>query len=765
MVSGRVTFALPRLALFLLPLPLLTGAAAAPPSAPNDQQPVVLSLTASVSTAAPGEPFTVGAHLKLAPGWHVYWSYPGNTGKPTVVDVSVAGDAGGAERPRFPAPHAFPGRTPEEFSLGYENAVLATSQVEPADLAPGQSLTVLVKAAWLACKESCVDGSAEQTLSVKVGETAVPSPDAPVLAAAVKQLPAALGPSDARLLSVGLQEGRLAVRMAVPGLASGGAFLPRWMYPSNCQVASHSLTRDAAGTWVAELVMAGKDCLPGVGGVVCDGTAGGKCLELPPLSTGNSLPPLVAVTPAAVVAPAAAAAVVPAVDFSAPVPTESLWWFILLAVLGGLILNVMPCVIPVAVPKLLHVVRTASQAQDPAHQKAVLLKHALAYSGGVLATMMALALVVTQLRALGTRVGWGFHFQNFWFLVVMVSVLTVLGMGMLKVFPMQSSHHDDALRSLKSYRTREPVMESFMTGLLVTFLGTPCTAPMLGPALGYAFTQPPAMTFTIFGAVGVGLASPFLLLATWTGWARWLPTRVSERYDRVMRGMGFLLFGTGVWLLGVVASAHGSEAAINLLWLQVVLGLGGWVLGLWADKTKDTWPTLLAKATPLLAGAVLAGAYLLSDRALPAAKPVTTADAAGSGPGALHTAAGGVIGWGTFSTARVEELRAAGKTVFVDFTADWCMNCKYNEKMVLETAATKAMFEARGIVPLKGDYTLDDPVIHQWLTSFGRAGVPLNLLMPACSKGRETAVVLPEIYTAEVLAAAVEKAGPARACN
>ncbi|MBW2702176.1 MAG: hypothetical protein JRF33_15265, partial [Deltaproteobacteria bacterium] len=232
-----------------------------------------------------------------------------------------------------------------------------------------------------------------------------------------------------------------------------------------------------------------------------------------------------------------------------PMEQKSLWMMLLFAFLGGLLLNVMPCVIPVVIPKMLHVVRTAQKVKDPGERRRILWSNSLAYAAGVIVTLLSLGAVVVALKQVGREVGWGFQFQNPWFLVFMVALLLVLGLGMLHVFPLQSAGHTDDLKNLRKMRRRSPLLESFLTGLLVTFLGTPCTAPMLGPALGYAFTASSGAIFLFLATVGLGLSTPFLLLGAWTGWTRILPKKVTERYDRIMRGMAFLLLteSCGAW--------------------------------------------------------------------------------------------------------------------------------------------------------------------------------------------------------------------------
>ncbi len=408
----------------------------------------------------------------------------------------------------------------------------------------------------------------------------------------------------------------------------------------------------------------------------------------------------------------------------------------------------MPCVIPVVVPKILHLVRSTGREQEsPRERRTVLLRNGFAYTGGVLITLLSLGALVAILRYAGTEVGWGFQFQNPWFLTLMIALLVVAGFGMLKVFPLQSSTHVEDLKTCKQYRHKDPLLESFMTGLLVTFLGTPCTAPFLGPALGYAFAQNTANILLFMAVVGLGLSTPFLALSVWTGWTRILPTRVSPTYDRVLRGMAFLFFGTALWLGGVLADGYGAKAAFQVLWFVLVLSLGCWIFGLMVSEA-DPWNKRLIRLLPIAVVIGLFGAWMLSfddrDRNHQVAAPASAG-----------------ISWQPFSDASLHQLRGQGKTVFIDFTAEWCLNCKVNERLVIETDEIRTVLDRLGIAALKADYTTRDPVIQRWLQRFGRAGVPLYIVFPAC-RSDDQVMVLPEILTTGALRTALESAGPSR---
>jgi thiol:disulfide interchange protein DsbD len=704
----------------------------------SDRQPVRASLLADVEPAAAGEEFQIGVLLEMAPGWHVYWTYPGNTGKPTSVAFRADERLVKVLEPRFPAPRVYPGQTIEELSFGYHDTLLVAADAFVHEPPEGGSLELQAEVTWLACKQACVTGRATPRLKLAVAEVSRPSAAAPRFRAAKAEHPAPLAEEEGFLRSLEHRPGRLVLRFALPALSRAEGFAPRWSTGGACKLVDHGVRPASDGRgFEAQVVLEGPACLPQAGGVVWGARTADE--PLGPLE-------LKAHTRAAA-EPRGPTAAPAGGQEDSPAAREPVWLLLLFALLGGLILNVMPCVIPVVIPKLLHVVRTAQKSSQPSERRRLLWTNSLAYTAGVLSTMAALGALVVILKAVGHEVGWGFQFQNPWFLVFMISLLLVLGLGMLRVFSLKSPSHVEDLKGLRSVRRARPVLESFLTGLLVTFLGTPCTAPFLGPALGYAFTADSLVVMTFLLTVGLGLAAPFLLLGAWTGWTRILPTRVTERYDRVMRGLAFLLFATAVWLLGVLGEAYGTGAAQATTWFALCLTGLAWLYGLVTDAAMP-WRRRLVRLLPLAALAALAGFWLLD------LDP-------GGAPGAPRAVEAGPIRWEPFSEARVAELRREGKTVFIDFTAGWCMNCKANERLVLETEATRALVERLGVAMLKADYTRPDPVIHRWLKRHGRAGVPMYLVFPACA-GDERVELLPELLTSGLLHTALETAGPSR---
>ncbi len=740
---------------FVLALALLAPPTSALASELTDKNPVRATLVASVDTAAPDQDFHVGVLLEMADHWHVYWTSPGNTGSPTRVSFSGDKERLSLGKASFPVPEVFDPKDPEFLSFGYSHSVLIPATALVVEQPPGGKTVIKATASWLACKKTCIQGKAEVSLDLKVEKEARPSALADRFAKVVAALPEEVESDAAWLEGLTFNEGEYTAKLRVRGLDEVSGFIPSLPDGSICAIVGHKVTGGGEAGHLVELRIKGDKCLPGLGGLLLGKDKALAISAAPKEEEDDEEDGADAASEEPAAAPGKDAAAGTAQDSgSAPAPAqrESFWLMLLFAFLGGLLLNVMPCVIPVVVPKILSVVRSAQKAEG-AEQRRVLWSNGLAYTAGVVATMLALGVTVVVLKMVGREVGWGFQFQNPWFLLFMICLLLVLGLGMLHVYPLKSSEHQQQLKSIKKQRRRKPRWESFLTGLLVTFLGTPCTAPMLGPALGYAFTASTLEILLLMTTVGLGLSAPFLLLGAWTGWTRLLPTRVSDRYDRLMRGMAFLLFGTAVWLLGVLATAYGVDAAIKTTWFLLALGLVCWIFGLLATE-KDPWSKRLKRLAPLALAAALFGWWILE---FPAGGSASAANPAAKGGSHL-------IKWVNFDEKKVTAMQAAGKHVFIDFTADWCMNCKANERLVIETEATKKIVDELKIVTVKADNTRHDPVIQKWLKRFGRAGVPMYIILPPCGEGKDS-VLLPEILTPEVLHSALKKAGASRKCG
>ena len=403
----------------------------------------------------------------------------------------------------------------------------------------------------------------------------------------------------------------------------------------------------------------------------------------------------------------------------------------LLALAGGLVLNLMPCVLPVLAIKVFGLAELAHRGRGE------VARHGIAYTAGVLASMLALALVVAGLRAAGTSVGWGFQFQEPLFVAAIAAVLVVFALSLFGVFEFRL----DVTRLAEASSHATGARRSFFEGLLAVVLATPCSAPFLGTAIGFAFASPTPTIVAIFLAVGVGLALPFALICAVPGWARLVP-RSGPWMDQLRTALGFAVLGSAVWLLWILGRAAGADAQTAVLAYLCALAAGLVVFGglQKAERSRGARIALAAVAVLALAGL----------RVLPLAESESTAARGSDGaPDELGK---------RFSAADVAAARARGAPVFVYFTAEWCLTCKVNEHAVLDDARVREQLAAGGFETFKGDWTRRDDEIRKELARFGRAGVPLYLVYGAGAADKP--IVLPELLTVELFLNALHQAAP-----
>jgi thiol:disulfide interchange protein len=413
-----------------------------------------------------------------------------------------------------------------------------------------------------------------------------------------------------------------------------------------------------------------------------------------------------------------------------------LWAALLLAFGGGLLLNLMPCVFPVLAIKTLAVV-----GQSPAQRRS----HALGYAAGVLVSMLALAGLLLALRAAGQGLGWGFQLQSPAFVAAMAALFFLLGLNLAGVFTVggavQRGAGDLAMRlgahdAAPAWRRH---LAALADGALAVAIATPCTAPFMGAALGFALQAPPAATLGVFAALAAGLAAPVVVLTAWPALAARLP-RPGAWMDTLKTLFAFPLFATVVWLVWVFGQQTGIDAVARLLGALVLLGLAAW---LWGRAGG-----LLPRAAGGAVAAVLAVVLALPGLSAPA-------------PEAVSASGGGTASWQPWSPGEVAALQAQGRPVFVDFTAAWCITCQVNKKTVLDTDRVQAAFRDRGVALMRADWTRRDPEITRALQALGRSGVPVYVLYGSDGRAR----VLSELLTAGAVLQALDEAVPASAAQ
>jgi thiol:disulfide interchange protein DsbD len=658
-------------------------------------------LVADTSAIVPGQPFRVGLVLKMAPTWHTYWQYSGDAGIPTRIDWKLP--PGFAVGPiEWPLPEAFlePGDI-EVYAYGDEVVLLQTIR-PPADLSSA-NVTLAAHASWLVCAEICIPGKADLSLSLPVAKSAQPA-NAELFARAERLLPSPNAPPFE--VSWTRSGDTLTASFPAPAGTTGADFFP---LPTKGQEVGHpTIVKTADGGYTISIDAKGD--LRGVLAIKdATGERGWSVVAAPTASAPEITPP-------------AAASV-------------SLWSALLSGLLGGLILNLMPCVLPVISLKVFGFVRQAGQSRR------TIALHGLAFAGGIFAWFLGLGLVIVGIKAAGGQATWAFQFQNPWFVVGTATLVFVFALNLFGVFELTLPGR--ATNALSEAGTADGYRGSFFQGMFATLLATPCTGPFLGGALGFAFLQPAPITLLMFGSVALGMALPYLALSVQPGWVRFLP-KPGAWMERLKQFMGFPLLAALLWLLFIVGGQRGPHAIIWVSAFLLSLGVALWIYGLVAAPHVRAGRRMVGVLTALV---IAGGAGWLFLAELFANEKVSAV--------AGVTERGGIT-WQPFSQAEVDRLLAAGKPVFIDFTADWCLSCKVNERTAIDTPAVRAKFQELGIVAVKADWTNANPEITAALQRFGRVGVPFYVLYPA---GKPDAPIpLPELLTQSLVLEALSKA-------
>jgi thiol:disulfide interchange protein DsbD len=423
----------------------------------------------------------------------------------------------------------------------------------------------------------------------------------------------------------------------------------------------------------------------------------------------------------------------PAVSAAPPAPVRGVFAFLFFGFLGGLILNLMPCVLPVISLKIFGFIQQAGQSRQK------ILRSGIAFTIGIFAWFIALTFVLIALKSAGRDVTWGgFQFTNAYFVLALSVIVLVFALNLFGVF--EISLPQRMTRGLLSTSERKDDLGSFFQGVFATVLATPCTAPFLGTALGFAFTQSPVVILAMFAAIAAGMSAPYLLLSAQPAWLRFLP-RPGPWMVHVKQFMGFLLLATLLFLLYVLGAQRGLEGAIWASCFLLAISVACWMKGAFALPTAPAAKRSVVLVLMLLL-VIGSGIYFIGDKFQDTT--ITSGDAQLRG------------GWQPFTPDRLQAELEQGRSVFVDFTAAWCLTCKFNEANVLESQDVRDAFQRRGIVKLKADWTNGDPVITKLLQQFGRPGVPLYVLYPGKN---EQPIVFPELLTKGLLLEKVEAVG------
>ncbi len=680
-------------------------------------------LVLAAETARPGDTVLAGIQLRMDPRWHTYWRNPGASGMATAIDWQLP-EGVVAEAIQWPVPAKYPEEDLITYVYTNEVVLLVPLKLAP-DLRAGP-LDLKAKVSWLECEVACIPGKANVQAALNIGAETKASKDA----ALIKSWQAKLPKSDDGLSA--------RAWWASPSSASSRVLMLEWS-PADA-VSEADFFPDASEEFEVQPATERVEAAPGtirlrkevtklqgawprqVSGLLIQQSGATRLaydVRLPVSnSTGNSGEGLDQSAAAGLIAP-------------------SLWKMLVYAFLGGLILNVMPCVLPVIALKILGFV---GQARDEPHR---VRKLGLVYALGVLVSFLVLAGLVIGVKAAGHKAGWGMQFGNPQFLVLLTMLVTLVALNLFGLFEINPGGR--VLDAAGTLASKGGSAGAFSNGVLATILATPCTAPFLGAALGFAFSQPPGVIILMFLVVGLGLAAPYVVLSWHPAWLKFLP-KPGAWMERFKVAMGFPMLATAVWLFSLTPLHYGRRS----LWLGlflVILALAAWVYGEFFQRGRARRSLGLAVALVLLAGGFL---YAVEGQ-LRWRSPVPEALAGGS----LKGSPGG-IEWQRWSPAALAEARAQGRPVLVDFTADWCLTCQANMRVAIDIPSVRARLKQINAVALLGDYTRLPDDITAELNRFGRAGVPLVLVYPRDSA--EPPLVLPEALTPGIVLNALERA-------
>lgn len=667
-------------------------------------------LLLAAETARPGDTVWAGVELKMAEHWHTYWRNGGDAGGPTEITWELPSGITAGEI-HWPVPEKLV-TGPITTYVYHDRAVLLVP-LQMADPISAGPLEIKAKVSWLECEELCLPGRGTVTANLTVSDTAKPSAHADAIEAAKQKLPLPAPDRPARLV------------WEPAGGDDQRPVIFEWdQDPSPAEVDFFPYLNDAFE------VQANTERLPDRDGTV-------RFRKVVNKFDGDWPRELAGVLVRRVAKDGPREAFSVKLTFAAAKPAAvpfpgwgKLAVMLVFGFLGGLILNVMPCVLPVIALKVLGFVSQAKESPQRVRQLGWI------YGVGVLVSFLVLAGLAIAVQQGGGLAGWGTAFQNPQFRVFITVLITLVALNLFGVFEITLSGR--AMGAASELTAKHGATGAFFNGVLATILATPCTAPFLGVALGFAFTQSPLVILVMFVAAGVGLAFPFVLLCWQPAWLKWLP-KPGKWMERFKVAMGFPMLATAIWLFWVTATRMGKTGVLWFGLFLVALALAAWIWGEFLQR--GTRRRGLAAAISLLVAASAYGFIL---------------------EGQLHwrqpgTVAKDKIPWEPWSPEAVEAARQTGRPVLVDFTADTCLNCQVNKLTSLEIEPTRTKLKEINAVALLGDYTNEDPAIGRELKKFGRPGVPLVLVYP--KDPAKQPLVLPTVLTPGIVLEALEQAG------
>ena len=691
------------------------------PAAHHTQAKLILS----ADTAKPGDTIWAGVDMKMEPGWHTYWKNPGAAGLATKIEWQLPHGTSVGEI-QWPLPEKLP--PAEVTTYGYNNEVMLLVPLTLASNLPAGPLDLKANVSWLECKDVCVPASQTVEAKLNIGSETKTSAAASTITLWRQKVPMPFDLSltawwekpadgDTRPLIISFPTRRISVAVDSADLFPDArdqfeVQAATETIPVPGEIRLRKFVKKFSGDWPGDISGVFLYHAPNYGTLAF-------AVKLPiaeqapvgeTISSGANPP--------------------------AP-PPQPLWQMLLYAFIGGLILNIMPCVLPVIALKILGFVGEARS--EPRRVRNLGLIYAL----GVLVSFLALAAVVIGVKAAGHHAGWGMQFGSPVFIVCLTTLVTLVALNLFGVFEVTLGGR--ALDAAGGLASRHGAAGAFFNGFLATTLATPCTAPFLAPALGFAFAQNASLIVLVFLTVGLGLATPYVLLSCNPAWLKFLP-KPGAWMEKFKIAMGFPMLATVMWLLHVAASDYGR----GVFWLGiflVVVAFAAWIFGEFVQRGRGH-----KTAAAIIALILLGGGYVFAlEKGLDWRAAMPEANTKGS----LKESPNG-IDWQPWSPEAVAQARAAGKPVLVDFTADWCLTCQVNKKLAIEIPSVRAKLKEINAVAFVGDYTHFPDAITTELNRHDHAGVPLVLVYP--KEPDAPAIVLPQILTPGIVLDALNRA-------
>jgi thiol:disulfide interchange protein len=671
-------------------------------------------LVLPVESIAPGETLLMGVHLKMVPGWHTYWRNPGDAGSPTTVKFSLP-DGVTAGPIQWPIPEKI--KFGELLTYAYDGDVVLLVPLSVAKNASGQG-DIKAEVSWLECEVQCVPGDAELSAKLTIAPASKPSANASIIDSWKAKLPKPGSDIAAKahwLDGPGGEKRAILIEWTPRDAKAGADFYPfegkgfavgattEFLPAEGGKVRLKKFVEKFEGDWPKEIA-----------GLLIEKPNPDAVQGYETKLAISSQQPLVGTGPAG----------------------QSLWVMLGFAFLGGLILNIMPCVLPVIALKVVGFVQQSKEA--PARVRTL----GFIYTLGVLFSFLVMAALVIAVQKAGKSASWGMQFQNPIFVVVMTVLVTLVALNLFGLFEVTLGGR--TMQAAGDLASKEGGAGAFFNGILATALATPCTAPFLAVALGFAFAQPPHIILLMFLVMGFGLAAPYLLLSWFPQWLTILP-KPGAWMERFKIAMGFPMLAVALWLLSLTASHFGSSGPLWVGLFLVMIALAAWIWGQFVQRGSRRRGLAMAIAALL----ILVGYRIALEKELDWRHPSQVA------AGGVKVHKGG-IAWQPWTTEAVAQARSAGHVVLVDFTADWCVTCQANKKSSLEITSVRNKLKDLEAVAFLGDYTREDPRITEELKRFQRAGVPLVLIYPKDPNAEP--IVLPALLTPGIVLDALEKA-------